>query len=572
MFTRWMGTFALGIAALAIGSSLSIGAGAWSLSGRRTSPAYDVLIRGGTLYDGRGGPGVRADLGIRDDRIASIGDLRDQTAARSVDARGLAVAPGFINMLSWSTESLLVDGRAVSAVRQGVTTEIMGEGSSMGPLTPAMKARLIESQQHLRYDVTWTSLSEYLAELTRRGVSLNVASFIGAATIREHVIGLEDKPATPAQLDAMRELVRREMEAGALGIGSSLIYAPGAYASTEELIELCRVAARYDGSYISHIRSEGRRLIEGIDELIRISREAGLPAEIYHLKAAGRENWPKMETALERIEEARRTGLAISADMYLYTAGATGLDATVAPSALDGGFTSLLERLARPEERLAIASAMRTASDAWENLYLAAGSADRVLLVGFRTPALRPLIGKTLAEIAASRNRDPVDTILDLMIEDGASPAAVYFMMSEDNLRKQLLRPWVTIGSDAAAMAAEGVFLQASTHPRAYGNFARLLGKYVRDEKLLSIEDAIRRMTSLPAKNLGLRDRGELRPGAFADITVFDPTAIADRATFDRPHQYSVGVQHVFVNGAQVLENGEHTGAKPGRALRRGKR
>jgi N-acyl-D-amino-acid deacylase len=567
-----MATSALGIVGLAIGTSLSLGAGAWTMSGRSTSPAYDVLVRGGTLYDGRGGPGVRADLGIRRDRIASIGDLRDQTTARSVNARGLAVAPGFINMLSWSTESLLVDGRAVSAVRQGVTTEIMGEGSSMGPLTSAMKARLIESQQHLRYDVTWTSLSEYLAEVTRRGVSVNVASFIGAATIREHVIGLENKPPTPAQLDAMRELVRREMEAGALGIGSSLIYAPGAYASTEELIELCKVAARYDGSYISHIRSEGRRLIEGIDELIRIGREAGLPAEVYHLKAAGRENWSKMDTVLERIEEARRAGLAITADMYLYTAGATGLDATVPPSALDGGFTSLLERLARPEERLAIASAMRTPSDAWENLYLAAGSADRVLLVGFRTPALRPLIGKTLAEIAVHRSRDPVDTILDLMVEDGASPGAVYFMMSEDNLRKQLVRPWVAIGSDAAAMAAEGVFLQASTHPRAYGNFARLLGKYVRDEKLLSLEDAIRRLTSLPAKNLGLTDRGELRPGAFADLTVFDPTAIADRATFDRPHQYSVGVQHVFVNGVQVLEDGEHTGAKPGRALRRGKR
>jgi N-acyl-D-aspartate/D-glutamate deacylase len=529
--------------------------------------AFDVIVRNGIVYDGSGAKGIRADVGILFDRIAAVGNLSDANAPTIVEARGLAVAPGFINMLSWSTESLLVDGRAQGGIRQGVTTEIMGEGSSMGPLNDDMKRRLVKNQTHLKYDITWTSLAEYLQDLERRGVSPNVASFIGAATIREHVIGRENKPPTPDQLDRMRELVRREMEAGALGIGSSLIYAPGFYASTDELIELCRVAARYQGKYISHLRSEGTRLLEAVDELVRISREASLPAEIYHLKAAGRANWPKMDKVIEKVEEARRQGLQITADMYLYPAGATGLDAAIPPSAQDGGLEALLERLADPAVRPGIAQDMRTPTDKWENLYLAAGSPEGVMLVSFKSPALQPLIGKTLGEIAATRRTDPVETIIDLVLEDRASPGAVYFMMSEENIRKQLKRPWVSIGSDAASMATEGVFLKSSTHPRAYGNAPRLLGKYVREERVLTLPDAIRRLTGLPATNLGLDRRGFLKPGYFADVTIFDPQTIADRATFDRPHQYSVGVRDVFVNGVRVLAAGEHTGAKPGRAL-----
>jgi N-acyl-D-aspartate/D-glutamate deacylase len=529
--------------------------------------AFDVIVRNGIVYDGSGAKGIRADVGILFDRIAAVGNLSDANAPTIVEARGLAVAPGFINMLSWSTESLLVDGRAQGGIRQGVTTEIMGEGSSMGPLNDDMKRRLVKNQTHLKYDITWTSLAEYLQDLERRGVSPNVASFIGAATIREHVIGRENKPPTPDQLDRMRELVRREMEAGALGIGSSLIYAPGFYASTDELIELCRVAARYQGKYISHLRSEGTRLLEAVDELVRISREASLPAEIYHLKAAGRANWPKMDKVIEKVEEARRQGLQITADMYLYPAGATGLDAAIPPSAQDGGLEALLERLADPAVRPGITQDMRTPTDKWENLYLAAGSPEGVMLVSFKSPALQPLIGKTLGEIAATRRTDPVETIIDLVLEDRASPGAVYFMMSEENIRKQLKRPWVSIGSDAASMATEGVFLKSSTHPRAYGNAPRLLGKYVREERVLTLPDAIRRLTGLPATSLGLDRRGFLKPGYFADVTIFDPQTIADRATFDRPHQYSVGVRDVFVNGVRVLAAGEHTGAKPGRAL-----
>jgi N-acyl-D-amino-acid deacylase len=532
-----------------------------------TSPPYDLIIRHGTLYDGTGAPGKPADLAIKGDRIVSIGDLTDIKAATEIDATGLAVAPGFINMLSWSTESLLVDGRAQGGIRQGVTTEIMGEGSSMGPLSPEMKQRALAAQTNLKYEIGWTTLGEYLQTLERKGVSPNVASFIGAATIREHVVGLEDKKATPAQLDQMRDLVRQEMEAGALGIGSSLIYAPGFYASTEELIALCQVAAQHGGSYISHMRSEGARLSEAVDELIRISREAGLPAEIYHLKAAGQTNWSKLDDVLDKIERARGEGLAITADMYLYTAGSTGLDASMPPSALDGGYDALFKRLENPAERRKIIQAIRTPGNAWENLYLMAGSPERVLLVSFKNPALQPLIGKSLAEIAKLRGKDPVETIPDLVLEDRSSPGAVYFMMSEENIKKQLKRRWVSIGSDAASMATEGAFLQASTHPRAYGNVPRLLGKYVREEQVIPLEDAIYRLSGLPATNLRLDRRGFLKPEYFADVVIFDPKTIADRATFQQPHQYSAGVRDVLVNGVPVLKNGEHTGAKPGRAL-----
>jgi N-acyl-D-amino-acid deacylase len=537
-----------------------------SIEGTRP-PSYDVVIRGGTVYDGTGAAGVRADVAIHGDRIAAVGDLPETAAAVVVDATGLAVAPGFINMLSWSTDSLLVDGRSQGELREGVTTQIFGEGSSMGPLTAEMKKRAVEQMGDLKYEITWTTLAEYLQELERRGVSQNVASFIGATTIREHVIGLEDRKPTAAQLDRMRALVKQEMESGALGIGSSLIYAPAFYASTEELIELCKVAARYRGKYISHMRSEGNRLTEAVDELIRISREARIPAEIYHLKAAGQANWPKMDQVIAKIEAARRDGLKITADMYTYTAGATGLDASMPPWVLDGGYDAAYKRLSDPATRKKIGEAIRTPSDDWENLFLAAGSADRVLLVEFKSDKLKPLTGKTLAEAARQRGEDPIETIMNLVLEDRSRVGTVYFMMSEDNVRKQIALPWTSFGSDAASMAPELPFTKSSAHPRAYGNFARVLGKYVREEKVLTIEEGIRKLSGLPATNLELDRRGFLKPGMYADVVVFDPASIADRATFENPHQYAVGVRHVFVNGKQVIRDGEHTGARPGRAL-----
>jgi len=528
---------------------------------------YDVIIRGGTLYDGTGAAGRRADVAIRGDRIAGVGDFASAAATTVIDAKGLAVAPGFINMLSWATESLLVDGRSQGDIRQGVTLEIFGEGNSMGPLNDDMKKRMVEQMGDIKYDITWTTLSEYLRELERRGVSTNVASYLGATTLREHVIGLEDKKPTPQQLDAMRAIVRKEMEAGALGIGSSLIYAPAFYASTEELIELCKVAASYRGKYISHMRSEGNRLLEAVEELIRISREAKIPAEIYHLKAAGQANWAKMDKVIQMVEQARKEGLKITADMYTYPAGATGLDAAMPPWVLDGGYEAAYKRLADPEMRKKIANAITTQTNDWENLYLAAGSPDRVLLVEFKSEKLKPLTGKTLAEAAKLRGENPVDTIMNLVLEDRTRVGTVYFMMSEDNIRKQLRLPWVSLGSDAGSMAPEPPFTRSSAHPRAYGNFARLLGRYVRDEKIIPLAEAVHRMSGLPATNLDLKDRGFVREGMFADVVVFDPATIADRATFEKPHQYSLGMQHVFVNGAQVLKNGEHTGAKPGRAV-----
>jgi N-acyl-D-amino-acid deacylase len=534
----------------------------------RQQPAvFDVVIRGGTVYDGTGAAGRRVDVGIRGDRIAGVGALAGATATTTVDASGLAVAPGFINMLSWSTESLLADGRSQGEIREGVTTQIFGEGSSMGPLNADMKRRMVEQMGDIKFDITWTTLSQYLQELERRGVSQNVASYLGATTVREHVIGLADRRPTPSELDEMRALVRQEMEAGALGIGSSLIYAPAFYATTEELIELCKVAVKYRGKYISHMRSEGNRLLEAVDELIRISREAGIPAEIYHLKAAGQENWSKLDAAIARIEAARKAGLKITADMYTYTAGATGLDASMPPWVLDGGYDAAYKRLADADMRKKIAAAIRTPSNDWENLYRAAGSADRVLLVEFKSEALKPLTGKTLAEAAKLRGEDPVDTIMNLVLEDRSRVGTVYFMMSEDNVRKEIKLPWVSFGSDASSMAPEPPFTKSSAHPRAYGNFARLLGRYVRDEKIILLEEAVRKLSGLPATNLELDRRGFIREGLFADVVVFDPATINDRATFEQPHQYAVGMKHIFVNGAQVLKDGEHTGAKPGRAL-----
>jgi N-acyl-D-amino-acid deacylase len=536
-------------------------------AGPQAQDRYDVIVRGGTVYDGTGAPGRRVDVAIRGDRVAGVGDFAKAAAGIVVDASGLAVSPGFINMLSWATESLLVDGRSQGDIRQGVTLEIFGEGSSMGPLNADMKKRMVEQMGDIKFDITWTTLSEYLRELERRGISTNVASYLGATTAREHVIGLEDKKPTPQQLDAMRDIVRKEMEAGALGIGSSLIYAPAFYASTDELIELCKVAATYRGKYISHMRSEGNRLFEAVEELIRISREAKIPAEIYHLKAAGQANWAKMDTVIQLVEQARKAGLKITADMYTYTAGATGLDAAMPPWVLDGGYEGAYKRLADPETRKKIAQAIKTPTTEWENLFLAAGSPDRVLLVEFKSDRLKPLTGKTLAEAAKLRGEDPVDTIMNLVLEDRSRVGTVYFMMSEDNIRKQLRLPWVSLGSDAGSMAPEEPFTKSATHPRAYGNFARLLGRYVRDEKVITLTEAVRRMSGLPATNLELKDRGFIREGMFADLAVFDPATIADHATFEKPHQYSTGMKHVFVNGVQVLKDGEHTGATPGRAV-----
>ncbi|HYC36685.1 MAG TPA: D-aminoacylase [Usitatibacter sp.] len=515
---------------------------------------YDVLIRGGTVYDGSGAPGRVQDVAIRGDRIAAIGRL-DATARKIVDARGLAVAPGFINMLSWSTESLLVDGDSQSEIRQGVTLEVMGEGSSMGPLTPAMKQRMRAAQGDLRYDITWTTLAGYLAELERRGVSPNVASFVGAATVRANVLGLDDVQPTPAQLDAMRDIVRREMEAGALGIGSALIYAPGSYAKTEELIELCKVAARHGGKYASHIRGEGANLLQSLDELFRISREAGIPAHIHHIKSTSTPS--RMERALERVERARASGLDVTANLYLYAASSTGLSSRLPAWAHDGGPDALYRRLDDPVQRARMGAEMRRRE----------GPLPRTLLLRFRSEALRPLTGRTLAEVARERGVDEVEAALDLIREDRSRVSVAFFSMREADIAAALARPWVAIGSDGASMATTPVFMRDSTHPRAYGNFARLLGKYVREDRVISLPEAIRRLSGLPASILGLSDRGLVREGMHADLALFDPATIADTATYERPHSYAVGMRHVFVNGVQVLAHGEHTGARPGRAV-----
>src|ERR1700736_6030805 len=528
---------------------------------------FDVIIKNGTVYDGSGGEPQHVDLAIRGDRIAGLGDFKNVKAKIVADATGLAVAPGFINMLSWSTESLIEDGRSQSEIRQGVTTEIMGEGESMGPVNDRIREHMLREQKDIHYEIKWNTLAEYLRYLEARGVSCNVASFIGATTIREYVIGFEDKAPTAQQLDQMRELVRREMEAGALGIGTSLIYPPAFYAKTDELIELCKVAAKYQGKYISHMRSEGNRLLEALDELIRISREAGIPAEVYHIKAAGQQNWSKIDCILSRIAAAQKEGLPIRANMYTYTAAGTGLDACLPPWTEDGGYPALFKRLRDPATREKIAAEVRTPSDKWENLYLAAGSPDKILLAGFKSEKLKPLTGKSLAEVAKTRGKDPIETIMDLISEDESRIGTIYFVMSEENVKKEIAKPWISFGSDEASQAPEGAFLKSNPHPRAYGNFARVLGKYVRDEKIITLPEAIRRLSALPATNLGLVHRGLLREGMCADGVGFDPATIADRATFEKPHHYAVGVKHVFVNGVQVLKDGEHTDAKPGRAL-----
>jgi N-acyl-D-amino-acid deacylase len=532
------------------------------------SPDYDVVIRNGMLYDGTGAPPVTGGIAIRGDSIGLVGNVDGVRGTTEIDAGGLAVAPGFINMLSWATESLLHDGRAQSDVRQGVTLEVFGEGWSMGPLTDAMKEQMTREQGDIRFDVAWTTLGEYLEHLEERGVSVNVASFVGATTVRIHELGYEDRAPAADELDRMRELVRQAMRDGALGVGSSLIYAPAFYADTDELVALVGAAHEHGGMYISHMRSEANRLLEAVDELISISRATGAPAEIYHLKAAGQANWGKLDEVIARVEAARAEGLRITTDMYTYPAGATGLDAAMPPWVQEGGYDAWAERLRDPAVRARVIREMRTPTDEWENLLLLSGSPERAILVGFRADSLKHLTGRTLAAVAAERGQSVEETAMDLVIRDGSRVGTVYFMMSEDNVRRQIALPWMSFGSDAEALAPEGEFLLSNPHPRAYGTFARLLGRYVRDEGVITLEEAVRRLTTLPAQNLGLRRRGQLAAGYYADVVIFDPATIIDHATFEEPHRYATGVRDVLVNGVPVLRDGEHTGATPGRVVR----
>lgn len=533
------------------------------------SGSYDVVIRGGTVYDGSGRPPFTGDVAMRGDRIAAIdtGGRRHLSATRDIDAQGMAVAPGFINLMS-GHEPLFVDGRAQSDIRQGVTLEVFGEGSSMGPLSDSMKVLERTGQGDLKYPVTWTTLGEGLDALVEHGVSLNVASFIGAATARIHEIGWDDRAPTAVELSRMQALVRQAMDEGALGVASALIYAPGVYAKTSELVALARAAAPAGGIYISHMRSEGGHLLEAVDELLTISREANIRAEIYHLKAAGQQNWGKMDAVIAKVDSARRAGAAITADMYTYTAGATGLDASMPPWVQEGGYAAWAKRLGDPAMRARVKREMETPNGGWENLYLATGSPNRVLLVGFKADSLKQYTGKTLGEVARLRGTSPEETAMDLVIRDGSRVGTVYFLMSEDNVRRQLALPWVSFGSDEGAYSASGVFLLSHAHPRAYGNFARFLGKYVRDEHVVTFEEGIRRLSAQPADNLRLHDRGHLKVGYFADVVVFDPKTIRDNATFDTPAQYATGVRAVYVNGVAVLDGGEPTGAMPGRVVR----
>lgn len=529
-------------------------------------PAYDVVIRGGTVYDGSGGAPVVADVAVLGDSIVLVGDVPEK-GRTEVDATGMAVSPGFINMLSWATESLIEDGRSQSDIRQGVTLEVMGEGDSMGPLSDTLRASILAEQGDIKYPITWRTLRGYQDSLVKKGISTNIASFIGATTVRINHVGWADRAPTATELEMMQQEVRKAMEEGALGVGSSLIYAPAFYARTPELIALMKAAAPYGGMYISHMRSEGVKLEEAVSELITIAKESGARAEIYHLKAAGESNWSKMDRVLARIDSARAAGLEITADIYPYTAGATGLDAAMPPWVQEGGYPEWARRLQDPAIRRKVAEEMRTPTDKWESLLLAAGTPDHVLFSGFKADSLKQYTGKTLAEVAKLRGTSIEETAMDLVVKDGSRVGTIYFIINEDNIAKQLRKPWVSVGSDAGSLAAEGVFLKSNPHPRAYGSFARVLGKYVREDSVLTLEEAVRRMTSLPATNLRIKRRGALKSGYFADIVVFDPKTIRDNATFEQPHQYATGVRDVFVNGVAVLAKGEHTGAKPGRVV-----
>jgi N-acyl-D-amino-acid deacylase len=548
-----------------------LSAAAFAVSSAAPPPkaaAYSVLIRAGTIYDGSGGQPYVGDVAIRGDRIVYVGPHAPGRAARTVDATGKAISPGFINMLSWATESLIADGRGMSDTVQGVTLEVMGEGNSMGPLNPQMKRLAVQRQGDIKYPIRWTTLGQYLEYLQRKGITPNVASFVGATTVRVHELGEKDVDPTPAQLARMRALVRSAMKEGALGVGSSIIYAPASYAETPELVAITREAAKCGGMYISHMRSEGNKLLEAIDELITISKESGAPAEIYHFKQAGQPNWGKIDAAIAKVEAARANGQRITADMYTYTAGATGLDAAMPTWVQSGGLEQWIKRMKDPAVRARLVKEMRTPSNDWENLLLLAGSPDRVLLISFKNPKLKPLTGKTLAEVAKMRGKSPEETAMDLVIEDDSRVGTVYFLMSEDNVKREVALPWMSFGSDEQSEEPAGVFLKSSSHPRAYGNFVRVLAEYVRKDKVAALPDAIRRLSALPASNLGIRQRGMLKAGYYGDVVVFDPATVQDHATFEKPKQLATGVDDVFVNGVQVLRNGKHTGAKPGRFVR----
>ncbi len=532
------------------------------------SDSVDLVLRGGTIHDGSGGAPFVGDIAVVGDSIVAVGDIGNRRGRTEVDVTGLAVAPGFINMLSWGTESLLHDGRGLSDVMQGVTLEVFGEGSSMGPITDTMRRDMLARQGDLTFDIPWTTLGEYLEHMTTKGVSVNVASFIGATTVRVHELGHENRAPTAEELARMQELVRAAMREGALGVGSSLIYAPAFYAKTDELVALMKAAAEFGGMYISHMRSEANQLLEAVDELIHIARESGAPAEIYHLKQAGAPNWDKFDAVIERIERARADGVRITTDMYTYTAGATGLDAAMPPWVQEGGYEAWSARLRDRSVRARVLREMRTPTNAWENLMLLAGSPERVILVGFKADSLKRHTGKTLAAVAQEMALSPEEAAIELVIRDGSRVGTVYFLMSEDNVRRQVQLPYMSFGSDGGALAPEGPFLRSNPHPRAYGNFARLLGRYVREERLIPLEEAVRRLSAMPAEHLGLRRRGRLVPGHHADIVVFDAAEIADRATFEEPHQLAVGMRHVFVNGTAVVRDGAHTGAMPGQVVR----
>ena len=528
---------------------------------------YDTIIRNGMIYDGNGGEPFKGDIGINADTIAFIGDLSKASAKNEVDAKGNAVAPGFINMMGHSEESLIQDGRGQSDIKQGVTTEIFTE-FSMGPLNPKMKMQAKEGQGDIKYDVEWNTLGEYMNFLEKKGISPNIASFVGTGAVRMYVIGEDNVAPTATQLDSMKLLIRQAMEQGALGVTNALIYPVDFFAKTDELIALSKEAAKYGGMYTSHMRSEGNKLLEAVEELITISKEAGIPAEIFHLKAGGKNNWIKMDSVIRRVERARREGQAITADMYTYVAGATGMTSAFPPTLQDGGFGKLRERLMDPKIRKEMVKAMNTDATDWENLYYGAGGAEHVLLLGFKQDSLKKFTGKTLAEVAKIRGTSPEETAMDLIVQDSTRVGVAYFLMSEENVRKQVSLPWVSFGSDEGSYTTEGVFLKSNAHPRAYGNFARVLGKYSRDEKLMPLQEAIRKLAKLPADNLKLQKRGELKVGYYADIVIFDPSKVKDNATFEKPHQYSEGMIHVFVNGVQVLKDDEHTGAKPGRFVK----
>ncbi|HEV8656240.1 MAG TPA: D-aminoacylase [Candidatus Limnocylindria bacterium] len=529
--------------------------------------AHDVVIRGGTVYDGSGGTPFAADIAIDGDRITAIGKALGARGRTEIDAGGLAVAPGFINMLSWATTSLLADGRSQSDIRQGVTLEVFGEGWSLGPVNDTMRREQTEQQGDIKYDITWTTLAEALDTIAARGISTNIASFVGAATVRIHELAHEDRRPTPEELGRMRALVEAAMRDGALGLGSALIYSPATYADTDELVALAEVAGRHGGMYISHMRSEGDRLLEAVDEVIEIARRGKLPAEIYHLKQAGRANWTKLHAVIDRVTGARDAGLAITADMYPYEAGATGLSSCFPPWAHEGGLRATLARLRDVGQRSRIREEMSRPGTDWENLYEAAGTPEGILLVAFKNERLKPLTGRTLAQVAAQRGADPRDVAMDLVLEDESRVGMVIFMASAENLRREVALPWMSFGSDAGSQAPEGVFLLSQPHPRTYGTFARVLGRFVRDERAAPLEDALRRMSGFPAANLKLDRRGLLSTGYFADVVAFDPAAVQDHATYTEPHRYATGVAHVLVNGVPVLRDGDHTNARPGRVL-----